>query len=558
MTSFKELIEDGQDALTNLRNLTLNDGPPAMTTTVDDASMLRTYTASLERKLLELLQEKERDAAVCKASAECTFAKNNAGRVLVAIFDHVMSAKVEALKTWWETGSIQTRSGPGHWRLDPRTLRDKRGYNLLHVTVDRNLAKESAKVAQIELLVNTMGFDVNSTDLVGRTSLHHAAINGYEEAVKCLLAKTSCNPLWRDKAGMTALSAVQQITGASETMIQALLAAEKRENDAQASVPSAWRTHGEAWTSLHCIMRLERYVDRGHERRFQQCTAKLRHAMDSYSSTQHVPFDAMIRESGLLEMLDAAIDDSTIEHDEYKALVTIEASGFSIYAPVDQVTYPHGSWVNWLQRSLLRRQRASTGERYTWYYAALFQAQMHELPGVLDVQQGRASVEYSSEFAVCLPLVNPIFIQGQSYWAITEQDTSLPNTLALDRPFEGVLELQERAPGNKFDTTSSEDEMVQDYQRLAPDHSYEIGIKIGPAATRQAASDLAKAWSHECKTLFRRRQCISGAACCAYSCPQRVGQYLCRQSAEKVGLDLALQTFGRSTYSKACATYSST
>ncbi|ETV82941.1 hypothetical protein, variant 2, partial [Aphanomyces astaci] len=539
MTSFKELIEDGQDALTNLRNLTLNDGPPAMTTTVDDASMLRTYTASLERKLLELLQEKERDAAVCKASAECTFAKNNAGRVLVAIFDHVMSAKVEALKTWWETGSIQTRSGPGHWRLDPRTLRDKRGYNLLHVTVDRNLAKESAKVAQIELLVNTMGFDVNSTDLVGRTSLHHAAINGYEEAVKCLLAKTSCNPLWRDKAGMTALSAVQQITGASETMIQALLAAEKRENDAQASVPSAWRTHGEAWTSLHCIMRLERYVDRGHERRFQQCTAKLRHAMDSYSSTQHVPFDAMIRESGLLEMLDAAIDDSTIEHDEYKALVTIEASGFSIYAPVDQVTYPHGSWVNWLQRSLLRRQRASTGERYTWYYAALFQAQMHELPGVLDVQQGRASVEYSSEFA--------------SYWAITEQDTSLPNTLAL-----GVLELQERAPGNKFDTTSSEDEMVQDYQRLAPDHSYEIGIKIGPAATRQAASDLAKAWSHECKTLFRRRQCISGAACCAYSCPQRVGQYLCRQSAEKVGLDLALQTFGRSTYSKACATYSST
>ncbi|RHY21208.1 hypothetical protein DYB36_011334 [Aphanomyces astaci] len=163
VTSFKQLIEDGQDALTNLRNLTLNDGPPAMTTTVD---MLRTYTASLERKLLELLQEKERDAAVCKASAECTFAKNNAGRVLVAIFDHVMSAKVEALKTWWETGSIQTRSGPGHWRLDPRTLRDKRGYNLLHVTVDRNLAKESAKVAQIELLVNTMGFDVNSTDLV--------------------------------------------------------------------------------------------------------------------------------------------------------------------------------------------------------------------------------------------------------------------------------------------------------------------------------------------------------------------------------------------------------
>ncbi|RHY36985.1 hypothetical protein DYB38_014271, partial [Aphanomyces astaci] len=49
-------------------------------------------------------------------------------------------------------------------------------------------------------------------------------------AVKCLLAKTSCNPLLQDKAGMTALSAVQQITGASETMIQALLAAEKREN----------------------------------------------------------------------------------------------------------------------------------------------------------------------------------------------------------------------------------------------------------------------------------------------------------------------------------------
>ncbi|ETW10410.1 hypothetical protein, variant [Aphanomyces invadans] len=567
MSTLENALAEGHDALIKLQHLTLRDGP-AKPTSTNDPTMLREYTESLERKLAELLLEKERNIEVCKASAECTFAKNYAGRVLVAIFDHAMGAKVDGLKTWWETGNIQTRSGPGHWRLDPRALRDKRGFNLLHVTMERNLAKESAKVAQIDLLVDTMRFDVNSTDLVGRTSLHHAAMNGYEELVIRLLAKNS-NPLVQDHAGMTALGIVQQIAGASERIIQALLEAEKTHKQ-DSVVPSASLKKSDALVSVYFILRLEPYISSSEFRRYVDCATQLRDTIQAYPSTSNVPFDAILRKNRMMEILENDLDTSAMTTEDFEQHIAIEASRFSIYSPVDQVTYAKGSWVNFLQRILLTRQKRSYGnspDRHTWYYAALFQAQVQPLPGHVDVQKGHPTITSSSSFAACLPLESPVLIQGRHYWITAHMDS----TATLDRPFEGatglsvqvystesavfspyvgVLELYERVPGNKYDKADPKDEMVQQYQRIAPDHVYEVGVQIGPTATRKSASDFVKAWRDECKQLFQQRQCISGAAVCAHSCPQKLGAYMCRDSMEKIGVTLAQTTFGRSTYAK--------
>jgi len=131
-----------------------------------DVAQLREYTLTLESKMRQLLQEKDDDDEICREIAKSTFAKNNAGRLYVALIDHAMGAKVDGLKKWWTTGNIQTRNGPGHWKLDPRTVRDKRGFNMLHMAVDRNLAKEKMKIELIELCIDVMGFDPNSVDLV--------------------------------------------------------------------------------------------------------------------------------------------------------------------------------------------------------------------------------------------------------------------------------------------------------------------------------------------------------------------------------------------------------
>ncbi|KDO20499.1 hypothetical protein SPRG_14257, partial [Saprolegnia parasitica CBS 223.65] len=172
---------------------------------------LELYASQLEQQLHDLLAARDAEQAICRASTECTFAKNSAGRVLTALFDHATGGKVDGLKTWWETGSIQTRSGPAHWRLDPNSLRDRRGFTLLHATVDRSLAKESAKVATLGFLVDRMGLDVNAVDLFGRTSLHYAALAGYADVVDALLQR-QCDPQLRDKAGLTALGTLQRTT----------------------------------------------------------------------------------------------------------------------------------------------------------------------------------------------------------------------------------------------------------------------------------------------------------------------------------------------------------
>ncbi len=102
--------------------------PPPRSHVQDQAPFRRDYATSLEHTVERLLRAQSEDREIFRASAQCVFAKHVAGRVVTALFDHVKGAKVDALKTWYDTGNIQTRTGPCHWRLDPRMIRDEKGF----------------------------------------------------------------------------------------------------------------------------------------------------------------------------------------------------------------------------------------------------------------------------------------------------------------------------------------------------------------------------------------------------------------------------------------------
>ncbi|KAH9082424.1 hypothetical protein Ae201684P_009749 [Aphanomyces euteiches] len=573
MESFADQHGQDLELIRSLNSLSLGDSedPPSGD---EEVQIFRQYVDSLERQLLDILRQKENDMTMCKASAECTFAKNNAGRILVALFDHANGAKVDGLKVWWETGNIQTRNGPAHWRVDPRTLRDKRGFNFLHAAVNRNLAKESSKIALVELLVDTMGFDVNATDFVGRTSLHLAALNGYEDLVQCLLSK-GANPIIKDKAGMTALSIVQQVSGIPEGIVKALLAAEREfRRDASLSPPNA--SQADVLASVYFLKRLKKYFSIHYKSTIEREVANLFKKIQTLSDGSQISLDTITRELSLDRNVETIFTYHAFTSPGFINAFKIEGSRFSIYSSVDEALHPPATWINFIQRVLHKCSIAHTdfssidNERQVWYYAALYYVQAEEIPRRLDVQKGSTEAHFSTKENISVDLSNNILIQGQIY-CIVAQTSEL---IILDRPFEGptareckaynvnsslhppyisVLKLEERTPGNKFDKMSAEDEMTQDYQRIAPDESFEIAMKIGPVIKRSEAVELVKEWKATCKDAFLKHECISGHPMCSSSCPQKAGKYLCRYSMEKVGNDLAQKYFGRTTYSKALA-----
>lgn len=121
----------------------------------------------LEEEKKEELGKSEIDRVAMMATEyECSKASKHA--ILHAIFDLALNAKQEDLKKWAQTGQIYTRDGPNNWIFDPKSIRNERGYSLLHVAVAASSVKEVKKMPIVRYLIEELNWDPNEIDLVSK------------------------------------------------------------------------------------------------------------------------------------------------------------------------------------------------------------------------------------------------------------------------------------------------------------------------------------------------------------------------------------------------------
>ncbi|RQM14458.1 hypothetical protein DD237_004315 [Peronospora effusa] len=186
---------------------------------------LQLQVAHLQTQLLASVTRREDKDVTFRQAAQYATAKGSANGVLHALFDQASAGKTAILQTFVDTGSIPTRDGLRHWKLDLCTIRNEMGATLLHVAVGVSTARQKVKVKLVHLLVDSVGFDPNVRNVFGQTPLHVAAMGGYAEVVQALLDRGG-NPIAQDRSGLTALSLVRTLSRPPEEVVQILVDAE--------------------------------------------------------------------------------------------------------------------------------------------------------------------------------------------------------------------------------------------------------------------------------------------------------------------------------------------
>ncbi|KAL3667056.1 hypothetical protein V7S43_007998 [Phytophthora oleae] len=193
--------------------------------TSSDPKVLQFQVKHLQAQLLATVTRREEDDVAFRQAAMYATAKGSANGVLHALFGQVSSGKTAELKTYLGTGSVPTRDGLRHWKLDLRTIRNEAGSSLLHVAVAVSTAREKVKVKLVHLLVDRVGFDPNVRDVFGQTPLHIAAMGGFQQVIQALLER-GANPIAQDRSGLTALSLVRTLSRPPEEVVRTLVDAE--------------------------------------------------------------------------------------------------------------------------------------------------------------------------------------------------------------------------------------------------------------------------------------------------------------------------------------------
>ncbi|GMF16013.1 unnamed protein product [Phytophthora lilii] len=135
-----------------------------------DAKLLQLQVAHLQAQLLAAVNRREDEDVAFRQAAQYATAKGSANGVLHTLFDQASNGKTAVLKAYLDTGSIPTRDGLRHWKLDLRTVRNEAGATLLHAAVGVSIARQTVKVKLVHLLVNRVGFDPNVRDVVSYES----------------------------------------------------------------------------------------------------------------------------------------------------------------------------------------------------------------------------------------------------------------------------------------------------------------------------------------------------------------------------------------------------
>ncbi|KAL8003921.1 putative ankyrin repeat and death domain-containing protein 1A/1B [Plasmopara halstedii] len=259
----------------------------------NDPKVLQVQVAQLRTQLLTAVTLREKEDVNFRQAAQYAAAKGTANGVLHALFDQASAGKTEVLKMYLDTGSIPTRDGLRHWRLDLCSIRNETGASLLHVAVGVSTAKQSVKIKLVNMLLDRVGFDPTVRDVYGQTPLHVAAMSGYSEVVDTLLER-GADPLAQDRSGLTALSLVRTLSRPPEEVVQKLLKAEKVtiQNMMQESISIPL---SKALMSAVFLQGLSRFALKQHSNAFAHQTTTLVHALLEESHDGSIEFDRVIQ-----------------------------------------------------------------------------------------------------------------------------------------------------------------------------------------------------------------------------------------------------------------------
>ncbi|KAG7382381.1 hypothetical protein PHYPSEUDO_005006 [Phytophthora pseudosyringae] len=262
--------------------------PPA------DLKVLQLQVAQLRAQLLAAVTRREDEDVAFRQAAQYATAKGSANGVLHALFDQASAGKTAVLQTYLDTGSIPTRDGLRHWKLDLRTVRNEAGATLLHVAVGVSTARQNVKVKLVHLLVDRVGFDPNVRDVFGQTPLHVAAMGGYQEVVQALLER-GADPIAQDRSGLTALSLVRTLSrppeGVVQTLVDAESAAMRSMNSRSGSIPLS-----KALASALFLRGLSRFTLEQYSSAFTRQTTVLVNALLEGTHEDNVDFDRFLQE----------------------------------------------------------------------------------------------------------------------------------------------------------------------------------------------------------------------------------------------------------------------
>ncbi|KAJ0409108.1 hypothetical protein P43SY_002242 [Pythium insidiosum] len=469
--------------------------PPA--NAARELELLRLQVGELKARIEALVHAREDEDVAFQRAMDFAAAKGTANAVLHTLFDQASAGKHQVLESWLETGVIPTRDGLKHWRLDPTAIRNDAGATLLHVAVDASMARPALKAQLVALLVDRMGFDVNVTDVYGRTPLHVAAMAGSAEVVQALLERHA-DPARRNRAGLTALSVVRTLSRPPEDVVQLLATAESNALRAERPAASDCLNPKTALASALFLRSLARFVRPEHVEQFSPQASALLESLfvERFEATvafdealqQHVPLlftttDAVLQ----LRRLDSVFLPSMLWDSHFLRELKVEAAGFGLsLVEATTATAPAAaaSWIGLLLKMIhaLRvawatptataadraatasasasssasssppppalpatppvrsplytyTERQSSSPRQAWHYAVLFKAASQPFPGVLSVEKGSDVVTCSEDVGRFFPLDDRLLIGAGEYHGVEYDATALQ--IRLDRPFEG-------------------------------------------------------------------------------------------------------------------------
>ncbi|EGZ17752.1 hypothetical protein PHYSODRAFT_314963 [Phytophthora sojae] len=267
---------------------------PTAAASSPDVKLLQLQVAHLQTQLLATVERREDEDVAFRQAAQYAAAKGVSNGVLHSLFDQANLGKVSELRTYLDSGSIPTRDGLRHWRLDLRNVRNEAGATLLHVAVGVSMAREKVKVKLVHLLVDRVGFDPNVRDVFGQTPLHVAAMGGFQEAVQALLER-GADPAAQDRSGLTALSLVRTLSRPPEEVVQTLVEAEnaaiRNARSGSASIPLS-----KAMASALFLKRLSRFVLERYSNAFTRQTTALVNALLEAPEEANIAFDQVLQE----------------------------------------------------------------------------------------------------------------------------------------------------------------------------------------------------------------------------------------------------------------------
>ncbi|CAI5736919.1 unnamed protein product [Hyaloperonospora brassicae] len=279
----------------HLQGLEISTGQSNAPTDSKTALMrLQLQVAHLQRQLQTAVKQREVDDMAFMQAAQYAGAKGSANGVLHALFDQASAGKTAVLKAYVDSGSIPTRDGLRHWRLDIRGIRNEAGATLLHAAVGVSTARQNAKVKLVHLLVDRVGFDPNVRNVFGQTPLHVAAMGGYPEVVRALLER-GADPIAQDRSGLTALSLVHTLSRPPEEVVQILVDAESAAMRKIRS-PSDTIPLSKALASALFLRSLSRFTRSHHASAFAEQTTALVTALLEGTHETDVAFDQLLQE----------------------------------------------------------------------------------------------------------------------------------------------------------------------------------------------------------------------------------------------------------------------